>query len=189
MTRKVVKAKKIPPHPRRKTAVQVSPYITIRKSGIHNKGVFAKKDIPKGVRLLEYIGRYITKNESDEIVDKHWDSHRKNNNNGAVYVFELNKHWDIDGNVPENTARLIIHSCNPNSDAKFVGDHIWITSIKSIKKGEEITYDYGYDLEEWEDHPCKCGSKNCLGYIVSEKHMPKLKRILKNLMKKGKRPK
>ena len=42
--------------------------------------------------------------------------------------------------------------------------------------GEEISYDYGYDLENFEDHKCYCGQDNCVGYIVSDVHWPKLRR-------------
>ena len=47
--------------------------------------------------------------------------------------------------------------------------------MKDIKKGEEITYNYGYDLDCYEDHPCKCGSENCIGFILAEEHWSQLK--------------
>ena len=34
-------------------------------------------------------------------------------------------------------------------------------------------------MESWEDHPCRCGSENCVGYIVAAEYWPKLRRILK----------
>ena len=37
------------------------------------------------------------------------------------------------------------------------------------KKNEELTYDYGFSFDcNYKDHICKCGSKNCVGYIVRE---------------------
>jgi len=50
--------------------------------------------------------------------------------------------------------------------------------VKKIKKGEEISYNYGYDIEEFEDHPCRCGTDSCVRYIVDKDHWPELKRIL-----------
>jgi len=73
---------------------------------------------------------------------------------------------------------LINHSCDPNCEVEIIRGHIWITAIKDIKKGEELGYDYGYDYDDFKDHPCKCGSKNCIGYIVAEEHWPKVKRAL-----------
>jgi uncharacterized protein len=156
-----------------------SPFIKVNKSKIHNLGVYASKDIPKGTKIIEYIGNKISKDEADDIYDKTYNKHEKNpSDNGAVYIFELNKKHDIDGNVSWNTARLINHSCSPNCEVDIINNKIWIISFKNIKKGEEISYDYGYDLDCYEDHPCKCGSPNCIGYIVSEEYWPKLKKIL-----------
>lgn len=156
-----------------------SEYIRVSRSGIHNKGVFAAKDIPKGTKVIEYVGEKITKAVSDKRADRDIDLNKENpDENGAVYIFELNKRYDIDGNVPYNTAKYINHSCNPNCETDIIRGKIWIIAIKDIKNGEEITYDYGYDLDNWEDHPCKCGSDNCIGYIVREEDWPKLKRIL-----------
>jgi SET domain-containing protein len=151
----------------------------VRKSGIHHKGVFAKQDIQKGTCVIEYTGEKIIKAESDRRAYKAIEAHKRNNNNGRVYIFELNKRYDIDGSVTYNTARFINHSCNPNCETENVRGKIWITAILDIRKGEEISYDYCYDLEDYQDHPCVCGSKNCMGYIVAEEHRGKLKRLLR----------
>ena len=38
-----------------------------------------------------------------------------------------------------------------------------------LKKGEEFTCDYGFGFDEdYKQFPCKCGAKNCCGYIVRE---------------------
>ena len=97
----------------------------------------------------------------------------------GVYIFELNKKYDINGNVKWNTARFINHSCNPNAEASNDDGHIWIEALRDIKKGDEITYNYGYDLESFEEHPCKCGSANCVGYIVDKDLWPKLEKLKK----------
>jgi SET domain-containing protein len=36
-----------------------------------------------------------------------------------------------------------------------------------IRAGEEITFNYGYDLEDYREHPCRCGADGCAGYIVA----------------------
>jgi len=151
-------------------------YAEVRSSKIHNKGVFAKKDIPKGTKVIEYVGKKVTKKQSDDIYEKSYEESIKNPEKGAVYIFELNKRYDIDGNVSWNIARLINHSCDPNCETDIIKGKIWIISTRDIKKGEEITYNYGYDLDNWKDHPCKCGSKKCVGYITDEKNWSKLKK-------------
>ena len=55
-----------------------------------------------------------------------------------------------------------------------------IVTIKDIKKGEELTYDYGYDMEHFLDHPCLCGTRQCVGFIVREDQRFKVRRLLKN---------
>ncbi len=156
-----------------------SPYITVKKSSIHNKGVFARKDIPKGTRIIEYVGEKVTKAEGNRRQWASMDKSRKNSRNGAVYIFELNKKTDIDGGVRWNTARLINHSCDPNCETKITRGRIWIVAIKDIKKGEEISYNYNYDLDDFIEHPCRCRSRNCVGYILNEDEWCKIPFFLK----------
>ena len=155
-------------------------FVGVKKSKVHGTGVFALKDIPKNTKVIEYVGKKVTKKQSDDVFEKQFAKYEKNPNKyGGVYLFELNKRYDLDGNVSWNPARLINHSCDPNCETDIIKGHIWIISIKDIKKGEEINYDYGYDLENYKDHLCKCGTKKCIGYIVAEEHWPKLKKLLK----------
>jgi len=157
-----------------------SEYIVVRKSSIHNKGVFAKKDIRKGTKVIEYVGEKLTKAQSETRADEILDTSKKDKSKGGVYIFELNKRYDIDGSVSWNTAKWINHSCDPNCETDILKGKIWIIAIKKIKKGEEITYNYAYDVdEEFDDHPCKCGTKPCPGYIADDDQWPKLKRLIK----------
>ena len=162
-------------------------HVVIRQSKIHNRGVFAKKDIPKGTRIIEYVGDKITKAESDRRADIPLQKNEKDNNHGAVYIFQLNKRYDIDGYVPYNTARFINHSCNPNCETDIIRGHIWIIANKDIKKGEELSYNYNYDWDDYEDHVCHCGAENCIGYILDEEYWPKLRRKLKKKKNKIKK--
>ncbi|MFH1425168.1 MAG: SET domain-containing protein-lysine N-methyltransferase [archaeon] len=150
-----------------------SEWIVVRDSKIHRMGVYAAKDIPKGTQIIEYVGKLITKKEADVIADEQYEK-GESGKEGHVYIFELNDKFDIDGNVPWNTARLINHSCEPNCETEGDDEHIWIGAMRDIKEGEELSYDYCYDIEDYEDHPCKCGGKSCVGYIVGEKYRRKL---------------
>ncbi len=149
-------------------------YIEVRESKIHNKGIFAAEDIPEGTKIIEYIGEKISKKEGDKRAKRTTLDSKKNPINGAVYIFELNKKYDIDGNVPQNDAKYINHSCNPNCKVKIIQGKIWIVAKRKISKGEELLYNYGYDMEDYHEHECKCGSKNCVGYIVGENYKEEL---------------
>jgi len=154
-----------------------SDLVHVRDSVIHGSGVFAAVDIPEEAQIIEYVGEYVDKEESET---RAWDQFAKHeeNNDAAVYIFNLDEKWDLDGNLPWNNARLINHSCDPNCEAITEGNQIFIYAMKDIKKGEELFFDYGFDLENYKDHPCRCGSENCVGYIVSQEYWGELKELL-----------
>lgn len=155
-----------------------SSYCEVRGSDIHGRGVYATCLIPAETQIIEYIGELIDKDESEK---RGISQHEKSLESGdaAVYIFTLSRKFDIDGNVPWNTARLINHSCEPNCEAWIVGRKIFIYSLVEIQAGEELTFDYGFDVSCYEDHRCLCGKKGCVGYIVSRSQWPELKDLLK----------
>jgi len=151
-----------------------------KKSSLHGSGLFANCDIKKEEQVIQYIGDKVTKKEGDKRADIQIKKAQKNKKNGMVYVFELNKKYDIDGGIARNYARFINHSCDPNCEVEITNNEIWISSIKRIKKYTELTYNYGYPFDsDFEEHICKCGSKKCVGYILSDDDWPKLKKELK----------
>ena len=166
-----------------------SKYIEVRESEIHGTGVFASTKVPKGKKVIEYIGEKITKKESARRSIALIEKNRGSETDGAVYIFEVNKRHDIDGNIPENTARFINHSCDPNCEPDVIKNRVWIISTRKIKKGEELSYNYGFDLEDYEEHKCRCGAKECIGYITAEDNWPKLKKRLDKKKKKAKKSK
>lgn len=158
----------------------------VKSSKIHGKGIAATRNIKKGTRIIQYVGEIVSKKEGDKRSANRIKNYLKSNRTGSVYIFELNKKYDIDGFFVYNKARYINHSCNPNCEVEVSNNQIWISSIKRINKGEELSYDYGYtfDKVDYKDHECKCGSKYCIGYIISSDDWGKfLKHIKKNIIK------
>lgn len=150
----------------------------LKKSKIHGNGMFAREAIPAGTRIIEYIGEKITKKESLKRCLA-WEEAARKSGAGLVYIFDLNKRYDLDGNVPNNPAKYINHSCDENCEAINERGRIFIYSTRDIEKGDELYFDYGYALEHFIDHPCRCGSKKCVGYIVSKSSRKQLKAILR----------
>jgi SET domain-containing protein len=150
----------------------------VRRSSIHHRGVFARRDIPKEAKVIEYVGERITKAESDRRGQRLMKKASKTGC-AAVYIFTINKKYDLDGGVSWNPARLINHSCDPNCEAIISRGRIWIYAKRDIAEGEELTFNYGFDIETWEDHPCRCGSERCVGYILDEDLWPQLRAKLK----------
>jgi hypothetical protein len=131
--------------------------VCFKKSTIHGLGGFAVTDIPAGTRIIEYVGDKIDKGESLRRCEM--QNH---------FIFTLDDEHDLDGDVSWNPAKLINHSCDPNCESDVEGGRVWILAKRDIEAGEELTYNYGYDLDDYLDHPCACGSPKCVGYIVAE---------------------
>ncbi len=131
--------------------------IQFRQSGIHGTGGYARKDIPASTRVIEYVGERITKAES------HLQCEADN-----VYIFTLDEEFDLNGNVDWNPARFLNHGCAPNCETELDEGRVWVLALRDIRAGEELTFNYGYGLEEYADNPCHCGAPNCVGFIVAE---------------------
>ena len=130
-----------------------------RRSRIHGMGGYARRAIGKGTRIIEYVGKRISKAESNTQCE-----------GDNVYIFTLDDEFDLDGNVEWNPARFINHSCAPNCEAEWDEDRLWIVALRDIESEEELSFNYGYDLEDYREHPCLCGTSECVGYIVAEEH-------------------
>lgn len=135
--------------------------VAFRHSVIHGMGGFARKDIRAGTRIIEYVGEKMDKKEAQRRCE-----------DGNVFVFEINDDFDIDGSVDWNPARWLNHSCAANAETDVVNDRVWIVAKRDIRAGEEIVYNYNFDLDEFEDYPCRCGADHCVGYMVHEDHWP-----------------
>ena len=78
--------------------------------------------------------------------------------------------------------RFLDHSCKNNCDYNGIGLKLWVVSIKDIKKGDELTCDYGFGYDEnYKDYVCKCNAKNCCGYIVREGSRWRIKKKTQSL--------
>ena len=143
-----------------------NPWLVLRSSAIHGRGVIARKDIPKGTRLIEYTGELINNAEAD----RRYEDDKMSRHH--TFLFILNSRWCVDAAVGGNISRFINHKCDPNCIAWIVGKHIWIDALKDIRKGEELGYEYEYDfdpkytIEDLEFYGCRCGSSKCRGTIV-----------------------
>ncbi|MFC4727851.1 SET domain-containing protein [Coralloluteibacterium thermophilus] len=150
--------------------------IAARRSSIHGNGLFALVDIPKGTRLIQYKGRLITHRQADRLYADDGES-------GHTFLFTLNDTYIVDGNVDGNIARWANHSHDPNCETVIEEDaggdpkrdRIFIETIKDVRAGDELTYDYHITLEVphtarmkkiW---TCLCGAANCTGTMLHPK--------------------
>ncbi len=108
------------------------------------KGLFTKTEIPKNACIIEYTGIPVAEEDQHKVKSR--------------YLFETGRGLMINGNIPSNTARYINHSCKPNCEARGPRGQVFIFSLRKIKAGEELTYDYGkeYFDEYFKNTGCKC---------------------------------
>jgi uncharacterized protein len=111
-----------------------------RRSKIHGWGVYATRTIPKNTRIVDYAGEKISKQESLK-------RERRYFKRGHVWCFELTNRTVIDAAVGGNIARFINHGCRPNCYVHITGGIIWIRAARTIRHGEELTYNYHTDGE------------------------------------------
>ena len=118
-----------------------------RRSKIHGWGVYATERIPKNKRIIDYAGEKISNQESLR-------RERRYIRRGHILCFKLTNRTVIDAGVGGNVARFINHSCTPNCWFEVVDKTIWIRAARTIRRGEELTYDYSIIGER--TIPCRC---------------------------------
>jgi uncharacterized protein len=148
----------------------------VRKSGVHGYGGFAKKDLKKGTRITEYLGERISHNEAD----LRYEDHDENDNH--TFLFIVDKRTVIDAGVNGNNARFINHQCDPNCESTIEKGRVWIETIRDVKAGEELGYDYqiGREKDDPENvdeiYACRCGSPKCRGTMLWPAKRPAVKK-------------
>jgi SET domain-containing protein len=138
--------------------------LIVRSSAIHAAGCYTTVAVKKGERLSEYTGRRITKEEADELYTDYPVTYLFGLGDGAIV---------IDGFC---TAMFINHSCEGNAETNEDEEgRVWITAIRDIEAGDEITYDYC--LYEGGDDPCTCycSAATCRGSMYSPAEIKKRK--------------
>lgn len=124
-------------------------------SPIAGVGCFAARDFTKGETVGDYTGEIITEVEANKRYDER----------DMTYLFDLEDGRFIDGDTDPNPVKYINHSCNVNCESDQKGDRIWIYTLRTIKQGEEFTYDYNLVVDKDDDEPynCHCRARHCRG--------------------------
>jgi hypothetical protein len=147
---------------------QEEPMFEVRRSGIHGRGVYATRRIPKGARIVEYLGDRISHEEADARYAA------KGQDDGHTFLFVVSDDIVIDAGVGGNAARFINHSCAPNCDTVIEDERVFIEAVRTIAPGEELAYEYGLTWESTDDpdelanYICRCGAPRCRGTMLDE---------------------
>ena len=78
---------------------------------MHGLGVFAAKRIPKGARIIEYVGERVSHDEADRRYED------KDASDSHTFLFIVDSKTVIDAGADGNDARFFNHSCDPNCES------------------------------------------------------------------------
>jgi SET domain-containing protein len=149
--------------------------LVIRSSSIHAAGCYTTRAIKKGVRICEYDGPRLSKEEADE---RYQDRY-------ITYLFSCGEKGEvIDG---FGTAMFINHCCEPNCETIDEEGRIFVLAVRDIEAGEELTYEYNlYDSDDAEGD-CYCGTPSCRGTMFSPDEVKRRAKMEKAKAKVGKK--
>lgn len=133
-------------------------------------GLITLEDIPKNKLVQEYVGEVINEEEKENRLTQWSKEHPYDPN---FYVMALSGGYYVDARVFANQSRFINHSCAPNCKVMSVNVkgriRNGIYSIRDIKAGEFLCYDYHFDTKQGERFACRCGAPNCRGTMKGGK--------------------
>ena len=113
-------------------------------------GLFATRPIKRRTRLAEYKGPRLNVKEAE-----------KAENAGNRYLFEVNSRWTIDGKARSNIARYFNHSCYPNTDVTIRSGRVFVYTVRPVKPGDELTYNYGINYLKNVIGKSRCKCSRC----------------------------
>jgi len=136
------------------------------RSAIHGWGVFTDINIKEGEMIIEYRGELIG-NAMAEKREKEYEAAKI----GSDYMFRIDEYTVCDASKHGNLARYINASCGPNCYPKIIildgAKRVVVYAKRDIKAGEELCYDYKFDLEYDPPKriPCICRAPECRGFL------------------------
>jgi uncharacterized protein len=150
-----------------------TPLFEVRHSPVHGFGVFAARRIRKGTTIIEYRGERVSHKTADA---RYEDKDPRDNH---TFLFTVDAKTVIDAGVNGNEARYINHGCDPNCESTTINGRIFIEAIRTIRPGEELSYDYQIQ-RDGDDPPnvdvvyaCRCGAKSCRGSMLEAAKKPR----------------
>ncbi|KAM5131789.1 histone-lysine N-methyltransferase 2A [Mantella aurantiaca] len=138
--------------------------VGVYRSPIHGRGLFCKRTIDAGEMVIEYSGNVVRSTLTDK-KEKYYDG-----KGIGCYMFRIDDSEVVDATMHGNAARFINHSCEPNCYSRVIPidgqKHIVIFAMRKIYRGEELTYDYKFPIEDASNKlACNCGTKKCRKFL------------------------
>ncbi|XP_071942305.1 uncharacterized protein [Antedon mediterranea] len=135
-------------------------------------GLKALREIGEGAFIMEYCGEVLNFHEFQQRV-KQYNKAKQHH----FYFMALKTDEIIDATKRGNTSRFINHSCQPNCETqKWTVNgslRVGFFTTRTLEVGEELTFDYQFEVYGEEAQKCCCGADTCRGYIGKRKAQPK----------------
>lgn len=128
--------------------------VKVTKSKIAGKGAYALQRIPARKKIGDLGGVIITMKEAMRLIK----------DLKVINLVELDDDLALNASANPNDMRFINHSCDPNTYLRVMKNRVEFYALKNIKKGQELSCDYGETHHDGK-LPCRCGAKNCRGFI------------------------
>jgi len=142
-----------------------SDYYQVKKTAKKGKGVFARKHIPAGTLIGDYLGRIVSDSEGEELEKKCQGCYSFEYIGEDISIFPLD--------LKKIGVHLINHSCGANCSVYDYQGHNIFFALRHIFPGEELTFDYSFDSEAGGgDSACFCESPFCRGTMYARADKP-----------------
>ncbi|CAN5123381.1 hypothetical protein BH09PAT1_BH09PAT1_6070 [soil metagenome] len=139
-------------------------YWEIKETQAKGRGVYAKKNIPQGTIIGDYLGKVIKTEEYDLEKDK-----------DGLYLMYLTDEASIYPHLSKPGIYLLNHSCRPNCWIYPHMGHTLFFAFKDIVAGDELTISYLLNPLDGTckpcSHECKCGNNLCTNTMHTEKKL------------------
>lgn len=125
-----------------------------KPSKIDGTGAFALQRIPSRRKIGNLGGEVIPLREA----------RKRARQTKRVAMVEFGDGRALDASVHPNALRYVNHSCSPNTYMRVCHGKVEFYALRTIKKGEELTCNYGPTHHDGKLR-CRCGSPGCKGFI------------------------
>jgi uncharacterized protein len=136
-------------------ASYLSPKTRIRRSLIHGRGLFACGSFRKGEVVAVKGGHILDRRTLSKVRRRIAASYIQIGD--GLYIGALRR-----AEVGRNKL-FINHSCEPNLG---IAGQITFVALRSIRAGEELTYDWAMEEDAPAVTTCACGARRCRGRLT-----------------------